>query len=41
MKNCNFFAATKSNFFVIIDTVIFPLKCPYRFSDNNKIWKKG
>jgi hypothetical protein len=32
-----FFAATKWNFLVTIYTVIFPIKCPYRFSDNNKI----
>jgi hypothetical protein len=32
-----FFAATKSNFLVTFDPVIFPLKCPYKFSDNNKI----
>jgi len=35
-----FFAATKWNFLVNIDTVIFPLKRPYRFSDNNKYRKK-
>ena len=32
-----FLAATKSNFLVTIDTVIFLLNSPYRFSDNKKI----
>ena len=37
IKRSTFFVASKWNFLVTIDTVIFPLKCPYRFYGNKKI----